>query len=240
MALARVYDAAHGPFASSLHDGYRDRLARWSDIQEYMPYLYDCACSYPQVRVLELGTRKGNSTLAFLAAAEKTGGHVWSADITDVTRDVAGMRSWSQNRYWTFICGDDMDEAVQARLPAEVDVLFLDTSHEYDATMTELAAYLPRLADGGTALFHDTNVHSWPGYEPPTELPPVRQALNDYCKETGLSWRQIPGTYGLGEIGRGCPPETAGTDRDRPARLGQPAAPRNVPAGLGQGRGETR
>lgn len=226
MALARVYNAAHGRIGSSLHDGYRDRLGRWSDIQEYLPYLYECACSYPEVRVLELGTRKGNSTLAFLAAAEKTSGrlvapgHVWSVDITDVARDPSGMGPWSRNRYWTFIHGDDMDDAVRAALPAEVDVLFIDTSHEYDATMAELAAYMPRVAPGGTALFHDTNLLKWPGYEPPTELPPVRQALDDYCKETGLSWRDIPGKYGLGVIGRGCQPEVAGANRDRSTRLG--------------------
>ena len=35
---------------------------------------------------------------------------------------------------WTFIRGDDMHPAVRAKLPAEADVLFIDTSHEYGHT----------------------------------------------------------------------------------------------------------
>ncbi len=91
-----------------------------------------------------------------------------------------------------------MDEAVQALLPVEYDVLFIDTSHEYEHTLKELHAYMPGLAPGGMALFHDTRLV---GYRCPREnYPPVRLALEDYCKETGLSWEEIPGEYGLGVI----------------------------------------
>ena len=91
MPLLRTYDAARREVGTSLHSAYLDRLSRWSDIREYLPLLYDFARSYPQVRVLELGSRKGNSTLAFLAGAEESGGHVWSCDIDDVTAVPDGM-----------------------------------------------------------------------------------------------------------------------------------------------------
>ena len=114
---------------------------------------------YQGVRVLELGTRTGQLDLAFLAAAEAAGGHVWSGDVTDVSaRKPAPRRGLPGGRSST---GDDTDPAVQARLPAEVDVLFIDTSHEYEHTLAELRAYMPRVAPGGVALFHDTNV--WAG-----------------------------------------------------------------------------
>ena len=106
--------------------------------------------------MLELGSRKGNCTLAFLAGAEESGGHVWSCDIDDVTADPDGMAPWAGCERWTFIRGDDMHPAVRAKLPAEVDVLFIDTSHEYEHTVRELEAYMPRVAPGGVALFHDT------------------------------------------------------------------------------------
>lgn len=198
MPLAHAYDAGRGGIVTTCRDGYLDRLSRWSDIQEYLPYLFERACSYGNVRVLELGARRGNSTLAFLAAAEKTDGHVTSADIVNVIRDPRGMLPWSRSRRWTFVHGDDMDERVQSRLPGEVDVLFLDTSHEYEHTLAELDAYMPRVARGGVALFHDTRLL---GYTcPRPDYPAVRLALDDYCEREGISWQEIPGNYGLGVI----------------------------------------
>jgi cephalosporin hydroxylase len=92
-----------------------------------------------------------------------------------------------------------MDEAVQALLPAEVDVLFIDTSHEYGHTLAELRAYMPRVTPGGVALFHDTRIFgTWSG-EGDT-IPPVARALDGYCAEAGLSWENLDGEYGMGII----------------------------------------
>jgi cephalosporin hydroxylase len=200
MPLARTFDPARRAIVSTARDGYLDRCSRWSDIQEYLPFLYETARSYDRVRVLELGSRKGNSTLAFLAAAEEAGGHVWSCDIANVVRDPEGMQPWSGHERWTFTCGDDMDPSVQSLLPAQADVFFLDTSHEYEHTLAELRAYMPRVAPGGVALFHDTNIIGWPGYAWDSKTPPVRAALDDWCAETGLAWENLPGEYGLGVI----------------------------------------
>jgi cephalosporin hydroxylase len=201
MPLARTFDPARGKIVTTVRDAYLDRLSRWSDIQEYLEFLHQEAGRSAMGRVVELGTRKGNSTLAFLAAVqERGGGHVWSVDTADCAHDPEGMRPWARCPWWTFIQGDDMDPAVQAQLPARCDVLFIDTSHEHLATLAELRAFMPRLAPGGVALFHDTRLTGWPGYEWDGDAPPVRQALDDYCAEAGLSWEELPGTYGLGII----------------------------------------
>jgi cephalosporin hydroxylase len=198
MPLARTFNGK--AVVSTAFDGYVDRCLRWSDIQEYLPLMYGMAKSYDKVRVLEFGSRKGNSTLAFLAAAEMAGGHVWSNDINNITGDPEGMLPWFPNEYWTFTCGNNMNPAVQDRLPAECDVLFIDTSHEYEHTLEECRAFVPRVAPDGVALFHDTNLIGWPGYKWDSDVPPVRAALDDYCSETGLSWQNLPGIYGLGII----------------------------------------
>ena len=78
-----------------------------------------------------------------------------------------------------------MNPAVQAVLPGEVDVFFLDTSHEYEHTLAELRAYMPRVAPGGIALFHDTNLLGWPGYDWDSTTPPVQAALDDWCAGDG-------------------------------------------------------
>lgn len=200
MPLARTFDPASRSIVSTARDGYLDRLSKWSDIQEYLPFLYETARSYDGVRVLELGSRKGNSTLAFLAAAREVSGHVWSCDITDVTVDPEGMAPWRRVPQWTFICGDDMNPAVQSLLPAQADVFFLDTSHEYEHTLAELKVFMPRVAPGGVALFHDTHVMGWPGYSWDRDVSPVHAALDEYCAEAGLGWQDMPGEYGLGVI----------------------------------------
>ena len=209
MPLLRTFDADRGKIVVTLESALADRLSRWSVIQEYMPFLHEQARSRPGCRVLELGSRKGNSTLAFLAGAKESGGHVWSCDVSPVDRDPAGMLPWARHPLWTFTRGDDMNPAVQAALPAEADVFFLDTSHEYEHTLAELRAYMPRLAPGGIALFHDTNLIGWPGYRWDRDVPPVRAALDEWCAETGRSWENLPGEYGLGIIRDGREPAAA-------------------------------
>jgi predicted O-methyltransferase YrrM len=209
MPLARTFDPASGRIVTTLRDAYLDRLSRWSDIQEYLPFLYEQARSRPGCRVLELGARRGNSTLAFLAGAAESGGHVWSCDVENVLRYPDGIGPWRDAPHWTFVCGDDMHPAVRAALPAEADVFFLDTSHEYEHTLAELRAYMPRLAPGGVALFHDTNIIGWPGYSWDRGIPPVQAALNDWCAETGTTWENLPGDYGLGVIRRDGEPPAA-------------------------------
>jgi predicted O-methyltransferase YrrM len=197
MPLARTSGLADGKPVTTIHEALADRSSRWSDIQEYLPLFYSLARTYPAVRVLELGSRKGNSTLAFLAGAEESGGHVWSNDIDDIACDPDGMGPWAGSPLWTFIHGDDMDPQVQARLPQQVDVLFIDTSHEYEHTVRELGVFMPRVAPGGVALFHDTRFvfADWDG-----SLPPVGRAVDEYCARTGKKWLDLPGQYGLGVL----------------------------------------
>ena len=200
MPLLRTYDAEIGKVRVTLKSGYLDRLVRWSDIQEYMPFLHEQARSRPGCRVLELGARRANSTLAFLAGCAESDGHVWSCDIADVRRLGDGIGPFARSPRWTFVHGDDMSPDVQAQLPASADVLFIDTSHYYDHTLAELRAYMPRVAPGGVALFHDTNVMAWPGYQWDRDVSPVAAALDEYCQEAGVTWENLPGAYGMGVI----------------------------------------
>lgn len=199
MPLARTYDAASGKVITTVMDAFLDRLSKDTDIREYLPLLFQTAASYKNVRVLELGARRGNSTLAFLAAAEAVNGKVTSVDIDRVTDALDGMLPWRNCPGWTFIQGSDIEETVQAQLPLEVDVLFVDTTHEYDHTLEELRIYVPRVVKGGVALFHDTRFFGTWSEEGDT-IPPVARALDDYCKETGITWENLPGQYGLGVI----------------------------------------
>ena len=164
---------------------YLARCALDSDISPHLPFLYDSA---RDATVIELGVRTGNSTAAFLAA----GAEVWSAD----TAEPQVPAEWRDNPRWHFLCGDDLNEEILAALPAKADIVFIDTSHTYEHTLAELRAYAPRA--GVLVLLHDTQ---WvDGRDAGTPSGPVARALDDYCTETGLTWENRPGAYGLGVV----------------------------------------
>jgi cephalosporin hydroxylase len=176
---------------------YAYRLGIWSDIRAEMPLLYEAARCRPGVKVLELGVRTGNSTVAFLLAAEEAGGHVWSADMHPPH---APHDRWAGTGRWTFIQGDDLKIPLPEEtpgVPLRPGVLFIDTDHGYEHTLAELRRYVPLVAEGGVVLMHDTLL-TWdhPEYQ-------VAKALDTFCDESGLSWTELSeGRYGLGQIER--------------------------------------
>lgn len=169
---------------------YHARAGSWSDVQYCMPRMLETALRYPAVTVLELGVRSGNSTSAFLAAAEKVQGHVWSAD----TQPPDVPAHWHDSGLWTFVQGDDLT----LEPPADAfDVVFIDTSHFCQHTLAELRKYVPLVKPGGTVLLHDTLL----GHVDGEPLPfPVTLAVAAFCAETGRGWTEHGGRTGFAEI----------------------------------------
>jgi predicted O-methyltransferase YrrM len=179
---------------TTFQDEYQARLAAWSDIQDHLPFLREQAAK--SKKILELGLRDGVSTIALLAGAEKSQGHVWSVEIEPPGRHVW----WRGNGLWTFTLGDDLKPEIAAAQPASIDMLFIDTSHYYEQTLAELRVYVPRINPGGIVCCHDTELDS------AAELPAdyvgfsVAKALETFCAETGRTWENHTGSYGLGVI----------------------------------------
>ena len=174
----------------SLLDDFRARLRPWSDIQDCMERLYNWTAACPGARVLELGVRSGNSTAAFLAAAEEADGHVWSIDIEPP--QVPAW--WLGCGRWTLTVGDDMIVTPPAR---QFDILFIDSSHRYAHTVSELRRFVPLVVAGGRVWLHDTRLGHVDGEEVPF---PVARALDVFCEETGHAWTDHEARTGLGEI----------------------------------------
>lgn len=171
--------------AADLEKDYQKCWSQPSDMQHYLPILRETAALYPQVRVIELGVRQGASTSAFLAAAEEADGHVWSVDL----EQPKVPDYWAGTGRWNLQIADDLADEVE---PQPCDVLFIDTSHEYDHTLAELRKFVPWVKPGGMVLAHDTL--NWPGDG-------VAKALDTYCAESSLTWEEIGhGRYGLGRI----------------------------------------
>lgn len=180
----------------ALEAEYTSRRSVWSDIQGHLEFLHDLVASRPGARVLELGVRWGTSTGVLLHAVEQADGHLWSVDLTPPT--VPSW--WALTGRWTLAVGDDLDPAVFAQQPDSLDVLLVDTSHTYAQTLAELRAYLPKVRPGGTVCLHDTELESSPEHPPEDPPFPVARALDAFCAETGLTWTNRPGSYGLGVI----------------------------------------
>lgn len=173
---------------------YGIRCAEPSDISDWLPTLHDETCRYPGAQVIELGVRTGNSTIAFLAATDLVDGFVWSVDVNP-----ARVPDWwhFQNR-WQFIHAPDVPKP--DGLPAECDVLFIDTSHHYEHTYAELCAYVPLVRPGGTVLLHDTELQVPDGMPAGDPLFPVARALDRFCAEFDLNWQNRTGCNGLGVV----------------------------------------
>jgi predicted O-methyltransferase YrrM len=170
---------------------YDRRCVEPSDIFAHLPRLY-AEASRPGVKVIELGVRSGNSTAAFLLAAQENDGYVWSVDIA------RPRVPWFGIGHWLFTCGDDLWLANV--LPDDVDVVFIDTSHHYGQTVAELELYVPKVRPGGVVLLHDTELEYPEGHPHGDPAFPVRVAVDEYCAEHGLTPEFVPGCNGLGII----------------------------------------
>lgn len=162
-----------------------------SDINEHLSTFVQLTRSLHAQKIIELGVRAGVSTVAWLHGLEYTGGHLWSVDISPPPTLPA--------QHWTFVAGDDLDPNVLAQLPELVDVVFIDTTHFYQQTLNELAAYLPRVRPGGRIVLHDLELASPDEHtrEPPF---PVKKAVSQFCKAMGLCWTQWTNNNGLASI----------------------------------------
>jgi predicted O-methyltransferase YrrM len=134
-----------------------------SAIVDHLGTLFFHTISVQAQFVVELGTRGGESTRAFLAAVSMTGGRVLSIDINDC----GGIElPEKMQRRWQFVKADDIafgrHEFAQwcnneGQSPA-IDVLFIDTSHLYEHTVQEIETWQGFVRPGGLMIFHDTNM----------------------------------------------------------------------------------
>lgn len=161
-----------------------------SDIQEHLQHFVNTALRLNATKVIELGVRHGVSTAAWLYAAHRIDGHVWSVDTAD-----CGLNA---DERWTFLLGDDRDPNIVAQLPKDADIVFIDTSHHYDHTLTELDIYSQRVRPGGVIFLHDTELEHPEGASDMAF--PVKRAVETFCGENGWEWENRDNCYGLATV----------------------------------------
>lgn len=174
----------------SLAAEYARVCATPSDIQNHLPRFVQMVEDLDATHVIELGTRTGVSTIAWLYALEGRG------RLTSV--DIDPQPPIGEHPHWRFIQGDDTDPHVVGLLdPA--DIVFIDTSHLYGHTVVELDTYRRLVRPGGRIVCHDTQLRR-PEGSPPRPLFPVKTAIREFVEKHGLEWFEYLDSWGLGVI----------------------------------------
>lgn len=181
-----------------------------TDIGHYMDDLAIAVKETGARTVIELGTRYGASTIAFLHALYGQG-QLWSVDcsfpVTDVETGIDLLSSQGPLGcvdYWCFLLGYDTSPMILNALPLRphVDIVFIDTNHTYEETLIELELYYPHVREGGRIILHDVNIETT-GNDPkpePTRYP-VRKAVVEFTEQHDLNWSNKDDSQpGLGTI----------------------------------------
>lgn len=110
-----------------------------SEIHEHLVTLHMLTVEHSCRRILEVGTGNGQSTIALAYAAKAIGGKVTTMDIEDCVEArqlvvARGLRSYVEFQ--------KQDSRTYSRT-GPIDHLFIDSSHEYDATLEELKRLEP-------------------------------------------------------------------------------------------------
>ncbi len=136
----------------------RQKAEKLTDINEHLETIYNLTVKQEPKLIVELGVRGGESTFVFEMAAKKSNAYLLSVDIEDVDFSCDYDK-------WLFYKGDDIklgnnffSFADKNNLPNKIDVLFIDTSHQYEHTVLEIKTWFPHLADNCLVIFHDTNI----------------------------------------------------------------------------------
>ena len=131
---------------------------RSSDIGDHLPTIFIEAYKRSPDLIVELGVRGGASTSALERAARLCDSMLVSVDIDEPT-----FESMYERR--RFVREDDITFGNEfatwcngAGIKPTIDVLFIDTSHEYGHTVQEIETWFRYLADNSIVLFHDTNM----------------------------------------------------------------------------------
>ena len=160
------------------------RMVIHTDISDHLCTLYMLTVEFNLKKILELGTRNGESTIALLQAAHEINGEVTSIDIDSCSYAKNMISHLNLSEKWSFIQNNDLD----VEWNQVIDHLFIDTSHTYDQTIAELKKYEPFVKSGGIITIHDIVGH-----------PDVLIAINEYIQDReDIKFYKYFHNFGLG------------------------------------------
>jgi predicted O-methyltransferase YrrM len=128
-----------------------------TDISAHLATLFTESLESKAKLIVELGTRGGESTFVLEKVADMIGAKLVCVDLNDSSKACSPKTNFVQSDDISF--GKRFKEwCSEKNLPTVIDLLFIDTSHEYVHTKSEIDTYFPLLSDTATVVFHDTNM----------------------------------------------------------------------------------
>lgn len=134
--------------------------AGWSSEPTVGRFLGRLTAARPDPIVIELGCFVGWSTAHIALAMEHacSQGRVHYLDYNPdyLAAATANLKRLGLSKRAIPHQGMSTDPAIQQALPAQADIVFIDTSHDYDCTLVEIDHYGARLRSGGCLVLHDS------------------------------------------------------------------------------------
>lgn len=129
-----------------------------TDVNDHLVTLFVESMSVDPRLIVELGVRGGETAFVLEQIAGLYGSQVVLVDIADCSVTPS-------SRQVTFVKSDDVEFAgrfrewcEERRIDPLIDILHIDTSHLYDHTVQEIAAWFPHLSDRAKVFLHDTHL----------------------------------------------------------------------------------
>jgi predicted O-methyltransferase YrrM len=129
-----------------------------TDISDHLEPLFVESMAIKPKLIVELGVRTGQSTFVFERVAKLCNAFLLSVDIALQQSKTKWQRSEFIQRDDLLVADDFPAWCMRNNLEPTIDVLFIDTSHEYHQTKEEIRKWFPFLSPRGVAFFHDANV----------------------------------------------------------------------------------
>jgi len=126
-----------------------------TDISSHLEVIYKETYNMNPKVIVELGIRGAESSRIFGCLTQELNTRLIGVDI-----EPPYQFDYNTIKNSTLILMDDVKFApIYKALSKEVvDVLFIDTSHLYEHTVQEIAAWFPLLGNKALVIFHDTNL----------------------------------------------------------------------------------
>lgn len=167
-----------------------------SDINEHLLTLYNVALEIKARTIIELGTRTGESMIPLLEAAHATKGRLYSVDVELCEEAKRKVKEFGLGERWTFVMSDDIEFGLKWPQTNPIDMVFVDTTHEYEQTKKEIAIFEPLIRPGGIMAFHDTESRK------DGVLKPIQEFLKTHA---GYEFYNYLNNNGLGVMRKPCP-----------------------------------
>lgn len=150
----------HKFYSTHLLNGLNNLEQQYA-ISDHLGKIFFFAMQAKPKLIVELGTRGGDSTKSLLTAAYLNNAILLSIDIND-----CGDLKSPYKKHWRFKKADDIEFGKKyftkwcnnLNIFPNIDVLFIDSSHEYLHTKQEIETWFQFLSSNAIVMFHDTNM----------------------------------------------------------------------------------